>query len=209
MTLNKKKNIIVIGASGHAKVIIDIIEQNNEFQIIGLIDSFKSTKKKLLGYPILGKEEDLVTLSEKYDFKHAFIAIGDNWSRKKIREKISKIIPQLEFISVIHPNAIIGKDVTIGIGTVIMPGVIINCDSKIGDFCILNTNSSLDHEGVMKNYSSLAPNTTLGGNVSIGTCTAISIGANIIQDITIGKYSIIGAGSLVITLQWLMGVPLK
>ncbi len=196
--LISKENIIIIGASGHAKVIIDIIEKCDLYNIVGFIDSYKPKESKLLNYSILGTEENILELSDKYNFKHAIIAIGDNWVRKKMQKKISNIFPDIIYSSVIHPNAILGRDVFIGKGTVVMAGVIVNSDTQIGDFCILNTNSSLGHDGEMKNFSSLAPNATLGGNVTIGNCTAISLGTNIIQGITIGKHSIIGAGSLVI-----------
>ncbi|QWX84792.1 NeuD/PglB/VioB family sugar acetyltransferase [Cellulophaga sp. HaHaR_3_176] len=211
--IEEKKNIVIIGASGHAKVIIDIIERNSNYIIVGLIDSFKSTKENVFDYNILGTENDILELSKKYNFTSGIIAIGDNWTRKKIHDKLKTKVPNFEYINAIHPNACLGKNITIGVGVAIMPGVIINSDSKVGDFCILNTNSSLDHDGLMGNYSSLAPNATLGGNVTIGKCTAISLGANIIQEIKIGDYSTVGAGSLVNKdigdLKLVYGVPAK
>lgn len=197
MTTNNKKNIIIIGASGHAKVIIDIIEQINKFNIVGLIDSFKPIDFKIFKYKVIGREEDIPKLALKYNFNKGIIAIGDNWTRKKMYHKIKNIYPEFDYISAIHPKAIIGKHVTIGKGTVIMAGVIVNSDSKIGRFCILNTKASLGHDGNLKKFASLAPNSTVGGNVKIGTCTAICIGTNILQNIIIGKYTIIGAASLV------------
>lgn len=193
-----KTNVILIGASGHAKVIIDIIEKNETYNIVGLVDSFKPIGQNLIGYKILGKKEDLPELRKTYKFNHAIIAVGDNWTRNIVSQKVIDIVPTIEFITAIHPNSTIGKNVIIGKGTAILAGVIVDSDSEIGEFCILNTKSSLGHDGIMKNYSSLAPNATLGGNVTIGNCSAISLGANIIQDITIGNHTIIGAGSLVI-----------
>jgi len=193
----EKQNIIIIGASGHSKVVIDIIERLNNYNIIGLIDTYKSKRNKIFHYEILGTEENLYSLIKEFNIYAGIIAIGDNWIRKTIHEKITKMIPDFKFISAIHPNAIIGKNVKIGKGTVIMPGAIVNCDSKIGDYCILNTKSSLGHDGIMKNFSSLAPNATVGGNTVIGIGAAICLGANVIQNITIGNHSIIGAGSLV------------
>lgn len=192
------KNIVLIGASGHSKVIIDIVEREAKYNIIGLIDSFKSSGDDILGYKILGNEESIPDLIKKYKVEAGIIAIGDNWIRKVMHEKIKKIFPTFNYVNAIHPQAIIGKKVTIGHGTVIMPGAIINSDSSIGNFCIVNTNASLGHDGKIKDYSSLAPGVVAGGNVSIGTCTAISLGVKIIQNINIGKHTIIGAGSLVI-----------
>ncbi len=193
----EKQNIIIIGASGHSKVVIDIIERLNNYIIIGLIDTYKTKRSKIFQYKILGTEDNLYSLIKEFHINAGIIAIGDNRLRKNIHKKITKMIPDFEFISAIHPNAIIGKNVKIGKGTVIMPGVIVNSDSKIGENCILNTKSSLGHDGIMKNFSSLAPNATVGGNTIIGIGTAICLGANVLQNITIGNHSIIGAGSLV------------
>jgi sugar O-acyltransferase (sialic acid O-acetyltransferase NeuD family) len=193
----EKKNIVIFGASGHAKVIIDSIEKCELYNIVGLIDSYKDIKYSIFEYSILGTENEIVALSKEYNFSAGIIAIGDNWTRKLIHEKIIRYLPEFEFINAIHPSAILGKNVEIGIGNAIMAGVIINSDSKVGNFCILNTNASLGHDGTLGDYSSLASRTTLGGTVSVGTCTAISLGANVLQAVHIGDYAIIGAGSLI------------
>lgn len=193
----QKENIIVFGASGHAKVVIDIIEKENKYNIVGLIDTFKPKNYSILGYKILGTEDDLPLLMKQHQFKAGIIAIGDNWIRKKMYDKIVSIVPNFKFISAIHPNAVIGKNTKIGKGTVIMPGAIVNIDTRVGDFCILNTKSSLDHDCVIRKFSSLAPDATVGGNVNIGAYSAICLGARVIQDITIGKHSVIGAAAMV------------
>jgi len=193
-----EQKVIIIGSSGHSKVIIDIFEKEGRYQIIGLIDAFRRIGEETLGYQVLGKEEDLPFLIENNPNCKLFIAVGDNWIRKKVRDKIVEIIPNADFATVIHPSAQIGKDVQIGNGTAIMAGAIINSSSAIGDFVIINTKSSIDHDGKMLNFSSLAPNATLGGNVSIGEFSAISIGATIKHGISVGRHSIIGAGSLLI-----------
>tara|TARA_R110002050_G_scaffold296426_1_gene456399 strand:- start:46737 stop:48509 length:1773 start_codon:yes stop_codon:yes gene_type:complete len=211
--ITKKPNIVIIGASGHAKVIIDIIERLNKYNIIGLIDSFKPIGSSIFNYKILGSEKEITNLGNIYNFNEGIIAIGDNWTRKTIHNKIKRIAPHFGFINAIHPNSIIGKNVKIGTGTVIMAGVIVNSDARIGHFCIINTKASLGHDSILNEYSSLAPNATIGGNVEIGICSAISLGSNIIQDITIGKHSIIGAGSLVVRdiddFSMAYGVPAK
>jgi sugar O-acyltransferase (sialic acid O-acetyltransferase NeuD family) len=192
------ENIIIIGASGHAKVIIDIIEKEKKYNIIGLIDEFKETGETILDYKIIGKEKDLPFLIKKHSLVGGVIAIGDNWIRSKVCGKIKLIEPSFEFVSTIHPSVQIGKNVKIGAGTVIMPGVIINACSLVGTHCILNTNSSLDHDSEMGDFSSLAPNVSTGGNVRIGDFSAISIGATIIHGITIKEQTVIGAGSVVL-----------
>ncbi|PXX28377.1 acetyltransferase [Arenibacter sp. ARW7G5Y1] len=191
------ENILIIGASGHAKVIVDIIEKQKQYNIYGFLDTFKKKGDKLFEYTILGSENDLNEIVEKNNISGCFIAIGDNCTRKIMSRKISTLNPNLKFINAIHPSSIIGKEVTLGHGIAIMPGVVVNSDSKIGDFCILNTNSSLGHDGVMNDYSSISSGVRTGGNLKLNECSAISIGATIIENIVIGRDTIIGAGSLV------------
>lgn len=204
--------ILIIGASGHAKVIIETIELSNNYSIYGLIDTFKPVGKNILGYEVLGTEDYIGDLIKK-GINKGVIAIGDNWTRLLIKNKIEKKFPDFEFITIIHPLSIISPSVEIGKGTVILASVIINAEAKIGDFCILNTGATFGHESIIMDFSSLAPGVTIGGNVSIGKCTAISLGVNVIQGITIGKHSIIGAGSLILNnvadYKLFYGVPAK
>ena len=113
-------------------------------------------------------------------------------------ERIESICPGFNFISVIHPTACVGKDVHIGKGVALMPGAIVNANSRIGDHCFLNTRSSLGHDSIMEPFSSLAPGVCTGGNVSLGAGSAISIGSSVLERVRIGPESVIGAGSLVL-----------
>jgi len=208
-----KKKIIVIGASGHAKVIIDIIEKEDKYEIIGLIDSYKEKGGKTFGYAILGTEKIIPKLIEEENLYGGILAIGDNFIRKELFFKIKEIQSNFKYINAIHPKSIIGAKVIIGKGVVIMPGVIVNTQSEIDDFCILNTKSTLDHECKMRKFSSLGPGTNVGGNVLIGECTAISLGAKVIENINIGKHTVVGAGSLIIRnvgdFKIAFGIPAK
>jgi len=192
------KNIVIFGASGHGSVVLDIIEKEGKYKVVGFIDTYKGKARLNNGYEILGSEEELPALMDKFNFSAGIVTIGDNWIRKKVVDKISKIVPEFSFVSTVHPNATIARDVHIGEGTAIMPGVIINSNSFIGKFCIVNTNASLDHDGIMGDYSSLAPRASTGGNVHIGEYSAICLGANVIEGINIGHHTVIGAGSLVV-----------
>ncbi|MFK5973757.1 MAG: acetyltransferase [Flavobacteriaceae bacterium] len=192
------QNVVIFGASGHGSVVLDCIEKEGRYKIIGFIDSFKKKGVKINGYTILGNEGDLPYLMERYNFSSGIVAIGDNWTRKLLVDRILKIAPNFDYIHTVHPKAEIGKNVEIGKGAVLMPGVIVNTNSVIGDFCILNTNSSLGHDGRMENYSSLAPKSCTGGNFRLGKFSAICLGSNIIDDITILEHTVIGAGSLVV-----------
>lgn len=191
------ENIVLIGSSGHAKVIIDIIEKKGVFNISGLIDSFRDNGEEILGYKIIGSEADLPELISKYELKGAILAIGDNNVRAKVASSITEISPELPFLSAIHPDAVIGKDVVIGDGAVIMAGAIMNPSAAVGNFCIVNTKASLGHDSVMEDFSSLGPGVTAAGNCRIGGFSAVSIGACVRHGVLIGEHTIIGGGSSV------------
>lgn len=190
-------NVIVFGASGHGRVILDCLEKAGLYQMIGFVDSFKQKGQKINGYPILGDEYDLPHLILENNIEGGIVAIGDNWQRSCMVNRIKDICPEFNFVSIVHPNAIVSDNVKIGIGSVLMPGVIVNTNAVIKDFCILNTNSSLDHDGCMENFSSLAPNVTTGGNVFLGEYSIIGIGSNVLENVSIEEHSVIGGNSLV------------
>ena len=192
------ENILLFGASGHSKMIIDIILKNNTLNLLGFIDSFKTIGESVHGFEVLGNESHLSTIVEKHNITGIIIGIGDNNARLKVKKQIESLVPKLKFLSVIHPSAIIASDVTIPEGTVIMSGAIINADAKVGKFCILNTKSSLGHDSVLEDYASLASGVTIGGNVKIGHSSAICLSASIIPGIVIGKNTVIGTGAIVL-----------
>lgn len=192
------QNVIIFGASGHGSVVLDCLEKEAKYNVIGFVDSFKEKGTKINGYQVLGSEFDLPFLINRFNIVGGIIAIGDNWIRKKIADRIIKVVPNFSFVNAIHPEAVIGKDVLLGCGNVFMPGAIVNANSIIHDFCIVNTNSSLGHDGIMDSYSSLAPSVCAGGNLKLGRFSAISLGVNIVNGIEIGQHTVIGAGSLVV-----------
>ena len=192
------KNVVIFGASGHGGVVLDCLEKEGKYNVVGFLDSFKKKGRRHCGYEILGNEFDLPYLIDKYNISGGFVAVGDNWIRKNIVERIAGISPEFEFISTVHPSVILGRDVKIGNGVVVMPGVVINANTEVGDFCILNTFSSIDHDSIMQDYSSLAPRVCIGGSFNLGKFSAICLGAQIIESISIGEHTVVGAGSLVV-----------
>jgi len=197
--MKAKKNIIIVGSSDQAKIVIDIIEKQNEFNIIGLVDDFKNEDEPFLGYEILGKIKNLPKLINKYKVDAGIIAIGDNWTRGNMAERVKGIASNLKFASVIHPSAQIGNGVAIGNGTVVVAGAIINSGSSLGAHCIVNTNSSIDHDCKIANFVSIAPGATLAGRVNLGSYSAVCVGANVINNLRIGKHTIIGSGATVVS----------
>lgn len=192
------ENIVIVGSSGHAKVVVDVVEKQKKYQVVGFIDSYRDVGESTLGIPVLGGEGDLPNIIKEHNVKYAFIAIGDNAIRHKVFNKIKSLVPDLSFCTIVHPAANIGKDVLIGKGTVVMAGAVVNPSSVIGEFCILNTNSSLDHDSTMASFSSLAPRVSTGGGCNIGEFSAVSIGAVLKHGVTIGNDSVVGANSLVL-----------
>jgi len=190
--------IVVFGASGHAKVVIDIVERVGAYRVIGLVDSGKPEGLEWFGYRVLGSEADLPELMSRYGFEAGIVAIGDNWTRHLVVNGIRKTVADFSFIRAIHPCSVLGRGVRIGSGTVIMAGVTINSDTTIGDFCIVNTAASLDHDNELGDFASVAPGVVTGGNVRVGRFTALSIGASIIHGRAIGPHAVVGAGATVI-----------
>lgn len=179
--------VYLIGASGHAKVIIEILEELDN-HIGGLQDS-NPTIKKLLNYEVHQSLPNVFDASND----EVIISIGSNVVRKKIA-----LTNSYNYISVVHPAAYISKKTKIDIGTVIMAGVSINSDVKVGNHCIINTNASVDHDCVLEDFVHISPNVALAGNVVVGEGTHIGIGACVIQGITIGRWCTIGAGAVII-----------
>ncbi|KYG82871.1 acetyltransferase [Roseivirga echinicomitans] len=178
--------MILIGASGHAKVILDILEQN-EIKVECLVDANPSLIS-LCGYAVV---HDSVF---NFEGKDAILSIGSN----EVRKKLNDLLP-CTFKTAIHPKAILDKTVKVGEGTVVMAGVVLNRDVAVGKHVIINTSASVDHDNHIKDYVHISPNATLCGTVTVGEGTHIGAGATIIPNISIGKWAIIGAGAVVIS----------
>ena len=193
----KVHKVVIFGTSGHSIVIASIIETIPEYELIGFISNTPNTEKAVLGYKVIGDDSCLIDLMKQYDFTRCVVGVGDNFQRSKVVDFIGKNVPSLKVANCVHASAIISKHCQLGIGNVVMPGVTVGPSSVIADHCILNTNSSLDHDCRMDNFSSLGPNSVIGGDCSIGKFSQIGIGATVFHSISIGKNSVIGGASLV------------
>lgn len=169
------------GASGHAKVIIDILRANNE-TIEALFDDNEAITQ-LLDYPVLRSSEVRGPL---------IVSIGSNAIRQRVALSLS-----VEFGCAIHPLAIVSREAKVGEGSVVMQGTIIQSCTQIGKHVIINTGASVDHECVIDDFVHISPHCTLCGNVSVGEGTWIGAGTTITPGVRIGKWSVIGAGSVV------------
>lgn len=176
--------INLFGASGHAKVIADIIHAQGN--VIECMYDDAPHCSDIRNIPVYKASETIVK-------GPLIISIGSNKVRKLISEKYL-----VDYDRAIHPSAIISDSASIGNGTVVMQGVIIQAETVIGKHCIINSGASVDHECVIGNFCHISPHATLCGNVSIGEGTWIGAGAIIIPGIKIGSWCTIGAGSVVI-----------
>ncbi len=170
------------GASGHARVIIDMMEASG-ITVDAMFDDDKSING-LMSIPVRhhwNGESPIV------------VSIGNNETRKQIAEKLN-----CEFATVVHPSAVISPQVSIESGSVVMQGAIIQSGAMIGKHCIINTGASIDHECIVEDYAHISPQATLCGNVHIGEGAWIGAAAVVIPGVRIGKWSTIGAGSVVV-----------
>ena len=176
--------LIIAGAGGHGKVIADIAFQNGYRDIVFLDDN--SNIKECAGFPIIGRTAEIVDLQGD-----KIVAIGN----ANIREKL---LDSIHAITLIHPKAVIARDVEMGEGTVVMAGVVINSGARLGRGCIINTSSSVDHDCKLNHFVHVAVGAHLSGTVCVGEKTWIGTGATISNNISICDECIIGAGAVVI-----------
>lgn len=191
--------LFILGASGHGKVVADIAVRNGYEDIVFLDDD--TAIKECSGFPVIGTIQDASSL-----IGDKVIAIGN----ASIRERIQN---DIETISLIHPNAVIGRNVKIGRGTVIMAGAIINSDTVIGDGCIINTASSVDHDCIVEDFVHIAVGSHICGAVKIGKSTWVGAGSTICNNTSVCSNCTIGAGAVVIKniveAGTYLGVPAK
>lgn len=180
-------DIVILGAGGHAKVIADIVLSSGD-RLLGFLDDHQTDI--VLGYPVLGTIKDVDKFRPIAKF---IIGIGSNYVRKELSEKC-----QLSWHSALHPNAVIGRDVIIGEGTVVMAGAIINPSSSIGKHCIINTGAIIEHDNRIGDFVHISPNATLCGTVQIGELSHVGASATVRNNIDICEECIIGVGAAVI-----------
>ena len=187
------KPLYIYGASGHAKVIVDIAERMGAWKICVILDD-NAASEMFLGYPVRNSEECLSHLDPRRD--NLVIAIGANAARRRIGAILSA--RGFHLPALFHPSAVIGRDVIVGAGTVVMAGVIVNPATTIGGFCILNTGCTVDHDNQLGQAVHISPGAHLAGGVTIGDESWVGIGASVIQQRKIGCRCMIGAGAVVI-----------
>lgn len=177
-------NIVYLyGASGHAKVVMDIVQK--AYYVVPFLIDDNPEVNELAGLKVVHSAEGLSPI---------FVTIGDCQIRKRIVEKLG----EREYLTVIHPATIKAESVKLGYGTVVMAGAILNPFASVGNHCIINTGALIDHDCIIHDFVHIAPHSTLCGEVEIGEGTWVGAGTTIKQGIHIGRNCFIGAGAVVV-----------
>lgn len=186
-----RNKLVIIGAGGHGKVAADIAIKMKRWKEIFFLDD--KSISKVLDLEVKGTTAEINLYKQSAD---VFVGIGSNSIREKIQEKLMD--ESFNLVTLIHPSAVIGDEVEIGFGSIIMAGAVINSSSVLGKGCIVNTHSSIDHDNVLEDYVHISPGSTLAGTVYIGKKSMIGSGSTIINNISIGRDCVVGAGAVVI-----------
>lgn len=195
--MGARTKIVVVGASGHSRVVCNVVASNDHFHIVGLLDKVKEAGEMVGDYEVLGSEASLLNIRERSYFDGVIIAVGDNFTRARILRSIVELCPSLRLITANHPAAFVADSAKIGAGTVIMPGAMINPGAVIGCNCIINTGAIVEHDVIIEAHASLGPGCVIGGGSVVGEYSAIGIGSTILHNISIGSHTVVGAGSVV------------
>ncbi|SDC04177.1 sugar O-acyltransferase, sialic acid O-acetyltransferase NeuD family [Paenibacillus sp. UNCCL117] len=202
-----REQLLIIGAGGHGRVIADIALKMNTWKTIAFLDNDKLIQSSM-GLEVVGKSDDMLAFIDDWDI---FVGIGNNALRERIQSKLE--VAGAHITTLIHPRAVIGEQVELGVGTAVMAGVVINCCTKVGKGCIINTGATIDHDSLIENYVHVSPGVHMAGTVNIGAGAWLGIGSIVSNNVNITSNCIIGAGAVVVRdivdAGTYMGVPAR
>lgn len=190
-----KKNILLVGGGGHCRSCIDVIEQSNQFEIVGIVDSFLSVGAKICGYSVLGSDEDLPKLHAFA--KYALITVGQ-LKYNEIRRNLYSTLRALNYIlpTIISPFAYVARDVEIGSGTIVMHHAIINTNAKIGENCIVNTKSLIEHDAVIFDHCHISTGAIVNGHTKVNNDSFVGSNAVVVHNVSVPEKTFIKANHL-------------
>jgi UDP-perosamine 4-acetyltransferase len=186
--------VLVVGAGGHAKVIIELIQAEGCYRIAGLIDA-DPTPRMVLGVQVIGADGDLPRLRGS-GMSKAFVALGDNRRRLAIGRDLERI--GFEIINAISRAAVISSSAKLGHGVAIMAGAVVNAATTIGDFAIVNTGALIDHDATIGEGAHIGPGCALAGSVRIGRLACLGAGTIATPGTTVGAGALVGAGACIV-----------
>jgi sugar O-acyltransferase (sialic acid O-acetyltransferase NeuD family) len=199
-TTTLKPCLVIIGVNRLTNMVIEIIELENKYEIIGLIDinENKRVYNFKTNYQVYYDISKINLLNKTNPLSFGVLCIEDNHLRKVFLKQIVELVKSLQFINVVHPSVVMGKNSTIGKGNIIGEKVIINPDSTINDFCLIKGSVSIGHDNIIEDFVTINANATIGGGVIIRVCSTLGMSINIIQNILIGEDCIIKDKALVL-----------
>jgi acetyltransferase EpsM len=182
--------VIIVGAGGHGRVVLDIVRAMHR-EVVGFLDD-ECKEREVNGTIVLGGCDKLAspTFVKNHD---VVVAIGDNRTRRHFAEQVLRNCGRL--VLAVHPACVVSATAEIGEGTVVVPGVVINANARIGRFCIVNTGATIGHDVVLEDGAQIAPGVNLGGGASCGEDSFIGIGAAVAPGVRIGAGAVLGAGA--------------
>ena len=187
--MNRLDKLVIVGASGHGKVIADIAKLNGYNDIVFLDDN--EAVDECAGYPVIGRSCDFSKVEQD-----VVVAVGNAKIRSRIQEQYES--QGFHLVTLIHPNATVADSAQIGVGSVVMAGAVINPYAKLGKGCIVNTCASVDHDCEVRDYVHVAVGAHLCGTVEVGAYTWIGAGATVSNNVSICPECMIGAGAVVV-----------
>ena len=192
-----KKKIILLGAGGHCKAVLDILLSYKEYEITGIIDLKDRVGTRVMGISVIGTDQDLQGYY-RAGISNCFITVGSIGNPKQ-RIELYNIAKKIgfEFPNLYSPSAVVSSSVILGQGNFIAHGAIINVGAKIGNFCIINTGAIIEHDCIIGDFAHLSPGAILSGGVTVGDRSHVGTGSMVIQNLEIGSDVIVGAGSVV------------
>lgn len=205
------KPVIIIGAGGHAKVLMDCLRLQG-IEVLGMLDKCPPPEDRAADVPIIGDDSAICAYScDAVELVNGLGSVGDTSLRTKIYYKFKKL--GYRFRQVVHPATVVAKDCVLGEGVQVMAGAVINAGSHIAADTIVNTGVVIDHECKIGSHVHIAPGVTISGGVQVGDGSHIGTGATIIQGVAIGERALVGAGAVVIANvaagNKVVGVPAK
>ena len=203
--------LVIIGAGGHGKVVLDILRAAGRYEAVGFVDADPALAgREVNGLPVLGSANMLPKLGQQ-KIRRAIVAIGDNRARLQYAQLLRG--QGFELVNAVHPSAFVSPTARLGVNVVVAPLAAVITDATVGDSAIINTGASVDHEGEVAEGAHVGPGARLAGRVRVGVGAFVGIGATVIQCLSVGRYAMVGAGAVVIAdvpeYATVVGVPAR